>query len=231
MISSLIIDLKTKILRTIYFDVLIIWQSLRKRSKTIVKCWHVYANFLQTNFVEFRICVNVVRIELFKFNEKIDFANDFLDVRDYAFDEIIDEWKTILLNNAFVFRSIDEMIARKHIQKDETYDVTIFKILFELIRSLLKENSYAMQMRQKLTTFEMSLQYWHDEKKILWHDECLYISSSLKENVIKINHDKSLIEHFDMKRILKLIQRKYYWSNQNWNVFEKDVEHDLDIRT
>ena len=128
---------------------------------------------LQTNFVEFRICVNVVRIELFNFDEKINFTNDFFDVHDCAFDEIIDEWKTIILNNAFVFRSIDEIIARKHIQKNETYDVTIFKILFELIRSLLKKNSYAMQMKQKLIIFEMSFQYWHDEKEILWHNKCL----------------------------------------------------------
>ena len=135
------------------------------------------------------------------------------------------------MNNTFVFRSIDEMIARKHIQKDETYDVTIFKILFELIRSLLKKNSYAMQMKQKLIIFEMSFQYWHDEKKILWHNKCLYISLNLKKNVIKINHDNILIEYFDVKRILKLIQRKYYWSNQNRNVFEKNVEHDFDMRT
>ena len=105
--------------------------------------------FLQTNFVEFRICVNVVRIELFKFDEKINFTNDFFDVHDCAFDEIIDKWKTIILKNAFVFRSIDEIIAQKHIQKNETYDVTIFKILFELIRSLLKKNSYAIQIKKK----------------------------------------------------------------------------------
>ena len=46
---------------------------------------------LQTNFVEFRICVNEVRIALFEFDEKINFANDFFEIHDCAFDEIIDE--------------------------------------------------------------------------------------------------------------------------------------------
>ena len=71
--------------------------------------------FLQTNFVEFRICVNVVRIELFKFDEKINFANNFFEIHDCAFNEIIDKCKITILNNAFGFRSIDKMIARKHI--------------------------------------------------------------------------------------------------------------------
>ena len=186
---------------------------------------------LQTNSVEFRICVNEVQVALLEFDEKISFANDLLETHDCAFDEVIDEWKIIVLNSASVSRSINEMIARKHIQEDKAYDDTILKILFELIRSLLKEDSYAMQMRQKLITSEMSLQYWQDEKEVLWHDECLYISSSLRENVIKVNHDNSLIEHFDVKRILELIQRKYYWSNQDRDVLEEDVEHDLDMRT
>ena len=187
--------------------------------------------FLQTNSVEFRVCVSEIQVALFEFDEEINFANDLFEIHDCAFDEIIDEWKIIILNSASIFRSINEMTARKHIQKDKTYDDTISKILFELIRSLLEKDSYAMQIRQELITFEMSLQYWQDEKKVLWHDECLYISSNLKKNVIKVNHDNSLIEHFDVKRILKLIQRKYYWSNQNRNVFEKNVEHDFDMRT
>ena len=45
--------------------------------------------FLQTNFDKFRICVNVIRIELFKFDKKINFANNFFDVYDYIFNEII----------------------------------------------------------------------------------------------------------------------------------------------
>ena len=157
---------------------------------------------LQTNFVEFRVCGNVVRIKLFKFDEKINFANDFFDIHDCAFDEIIDEWKTIILNNTFAFRSIDEMIARKHIQKNETYDVTIFKILFELIRLLLKKNSYAMQMKQKLINF------WNVISILTWR----------KRNIVTQWMFVHFIK-FEKKTSLKSIMT-IFWSNISiWNAF------------
>ena len=49
------------------------------------------------------------------------------------------------------------MIARTHIQKiDKTYNENITNNFVELIRSLLKHNSYAIQMKQKLITFDIS---------------------------------------------------------------------------
>ena len=56
----------------------------------------------------------------------------------------------------------------------------------------------------------------------------MYLSSNLKKNVIKSNHDNFLIEHFDVERILKLIQKKYYWSNSKRN--EKNIEQNRDMR-
>ena len=82
-------------------------------------------------------------------------------------------------------------------------------------------------MRQKLATSEKSHSSWVDKREILWHENCLYVSSSLRKNVIKSNHDNFLADHFDVKRILELIRKKYYWSNQNRIV---DVEHDSNMR-
>ena len=135
------------------------------------------------------------------------------------------------MNNATIFESIDEMIARKHIHEhDAIYDDKITDNFVELIRSLLKKDSCAIQVKQKLITFEKSHSFWKDEKEILWHDDCLYVSSNLKKNVIKSNHDNFLIDHFDVERILKLIRKKYYWFNQERDDFEKDVEHDSNMR-
>ena len=76
----------------------------------------------------------------------------------------------------------------------------------------------------------MSRRQWVDEKKILWHDDCLYVSSNLKEDVIKSNHDNFLVDHFEIKRILELIRRKYYWLNQKRNNLERNVKHDSNMR-
>ena len=182
--------------------------------------------FLQTSSNEFRICVSEVRATLLKLNENEEFAcdlleeseennssSDFLDALDTS-DVIVDEWKTLILNNATIFESIDEMTTRKHIHEHNAiYDDKIIDNLVELIRSLLKKNSCAIQVRQKLIIFEKSHSSWKNEREILWHDDCLYVSSNLRKNVIKSNHDNLLIDHFDVERILKLIRRKYYWFN------------------
>ena len=85
-------------------------------------------------------------------------------------------------------------------------------------------------MKQKLITSERSHSHWHDEKKILWHEKCLYVSSNLRENVIKANHDNFLVDHFEIKRTFELIRRKYYWFNQKRSDLEKNVEHDSNMR-
>ena len=202
---------------------------------------------LRTSSDEFQICVNEIRATLFELNEneknnpandffekceKNSFTNDFSNVLDEESDVIIDEWKTIVLSNATIFESINVMIARKHIHEhDATYDDKIADNLVELIRSLLKQNSCAVQMRQKLATSEKSHSHWHDEREILWHERCLYVPPSLRENVIKANHDNFLVDHFGIERILELIQRKYYWLNQERDDLEKNVEHDSNMRT
>ena len=64
-----------------------------------------------------------------------------------ASNVIIDEWKTLMLSNAIV--SNDMTTAREHIQKHDTiyvFDENLNKII-ERIRSLLIENSYAMQIK------------------------------------------------------------------------------------
>ena len=198
---------------------------------------------LQTNNI--RICVDAMQATMQKSNhrEVIAHIEDFYQREDNsieslvsfetlaASDVIIDEWKIFMLSSATVNQSIDETTARKHIQQHDTIYVIdeIIDKIAERIRSLLIENSCAMQVRQKLIIFDTIYSHWKNEDEILWHDECVYVSSSFRENVIRVNHDNFLIEHFEMKRILKLIRRKYYWSNQKRND-QQNIEHDSSMR-
>ena len=59
---------------------------------------------------------------------KTSCSNDFVSAQESASDVIIDEWKTLVLNNATIFESIDEMTARKHIQEHDAYDDKIIDI-------------------------------------------------------------------------------------------------------
>ena len=93
----------------------------------------------------------------FEKNEKNNFTNNLFNVLNEKSNVIIDESKTIILNNATIFESINVRIARKHIyEHDATYDDKIVDNFVELIRSLLKQNSCAIQMKQKLIIFEKS---------------------------------------------------------------------------
>ena len=86
-----------------------------------------------------------------------------------ASDVIINEWKTLMLNSATVNQSIDETTARKHIQQHDTIYVIdeIIDRIVERIRSLLIENSCAMQVRQKLAIFDTIHSHWKNENEIL----------------------------------------------------------------
>ena len=199
---------------------------------------------LQTNNI--RICVDAMQATMQKSNhrEVIAHIEDFYQREDNsieslvsfetlaASDVIIDEWKIFMLSSATVNQSIDETTARKHIQQHDTIYVTdeIIDRIVERIRSLLIENSCAMQVKQKLATLDTIHSHWKNENEILWHDEYVYVSSSLRENVIRANHDNLLIEHFEAKRTLKLIRRKYYWSNQKRDD-QQNIEHDSNMRT
>ena len=68
--------------------------------------------------------------------------------------------------------------------------------------------SRAIQMKQKLIIFDMSRRHWHDEKRVLWHDSCLYVSSNLIEKSSFVQNN-FLIEHL-------------MW-NASWNQYENIV--------
>ena len=96
-----------------------------------------------------------------------------------------------------------------------------------MIRSLLKKKFCTIQIKQKLIIFEKLHSFWKNENEILWHENCLYVSSNLKKNVIKSNYDNFFANHFDVTRILKLIRQKYYWSNEK----KKKIQYNSNMRT
>ena len=50
-------------------------------------------------------------------------------------------------------------------------------------------------------------------EKFVKHNKRLYVLDDeiVREKIVNKNYDDSLIEHFDVEKILKLIQRKYFW--------------------
>ena len=136
--------------------------------------------------------------------ESIPCSNDFVFILDCASDVIVDEYSNT--DNAWILESDQwggwtkacSRIWCKHMS-------TTFNALN---RSLLKI-SCAIQVRQKLVTFDMSRPHWHDEEKVLWHDDCLYVSIEFyRKNVAHAG--QSLTEHL-------------MW-NASWSQYESIVD-------
>ena len=60
-----------------------------------------------------------------------------------------------------------------------------------------------------------------NQENLIKHENKLYASenTAVKEKLIRKNHNNSLIDHFEVKKTLKLIQRKYYWI-----IYEKQIK-------
>jgi hypothetical protein len=62
---------------------------------------------------------------------------------------------------------------------------------------------------------------WKIENDILHFEEKYYILSSLlRRELFKQNHDDSHASHFEYEKILELLRRKYWWLNMSKNVKE-----------
>jgi len=54
-----------------------------------------------------------------------------------------------------------------------------------------------------------------NSRRLLLHDLTIYVllSTVIREKLMKIHHDDSYINYFEIKKIINLLWRKYYWQN------------------
>ena len=127
---------------------------------------------------------------------KISCSNDFVSVFGCASDVIVDKYSNIDNARILEFDSWNDWA--------ETYSRIWCKqwrrfSMFEFVHC---RKFCAIQVRQKLVISDMSRRHWHDEKKILWHKNCLYVSSSFKKNV----------------RAEQFLDRTFWWKHQKAHV-------------
>ena len=184
---------------------------------------------LQANSLEFRACIGAVQAAMQKPNYQHGSPSECQDAQGTGPDVVTNEWKTIVLGSATILRSADEVAAREHIHETETaYGEETTGEITELVRPLLDKDPCAVQVRKELATPGMYNEQWRDEGGVLWHGKCLYLPPSLREDVIKSNHDNPLAGHFGVERTLELVQRKYYWPNPERG--EENTEQDRGMR-
>ena len=98
------------------------------------------------------------------------------------------------------------------------YDIEIVEFIVELILDLLLNDSFVIEFRIRLIISKENNEFWIDLNDVFRHNNKFYVSKRIKVDVFKQCHVDSLIDHFEIKKTLNLIQRKYYWLNRDQNL-------------
>ena len=88
---------------------------------------------------------------------------------------------------------------------------------------LQQKNAFVVnqQYRQRFAVKKNELSKWKIEKnELLRRDLAIYVSNDFatKNEILRMNHDDSNVEHFARSRTMKVIRRKYYWQDMTKNI-------------
>ena len=121
------------------------------------------------------------------------------------------DWQIIVAKATCVIER-DRRVAtmQSAMKSSKIYDDEMTQFIVDLISSLLLDDSFVIVLRKRLITLEKDNETWIDEIEILRHNDKLYVSKRLQIDVLKLCHDDFLTKHFDIKKTLNLLQRKYY---------------------
>ena len=121
------------------------------------------------------------------------------------------DWQIIIYKAIYITKRRDKLVAIQYtIISRKIYDNKVTQSIIALIVSLLLENLFAIEFRKKLAIFEKVDKIWNNENEVLRHNSKLYILEKLKVDVLRQYYDDFLANYFDIKKILSLIQRKYW---------------------
>jgi hypothetical protein len=82
----------------------------------------------------------------------------------------------------------------------------------------IKRDDVESKIIRKKIDFAFSFK-WNIENDLLrWENKWYILSNMLKRELLKQNHDDSYADHFEHKKTLNLLKKKYFWNNMNKNV-------------
>ena len=124
------------------------------------------------------------------------------------------KWKTFVVDTTC--RCGDEAnYMMRVVQIEEVYS-KVSNSLKNYVRLMLLINNYAMKIRSELAIHDVDLlTNWQNSNEVLYREDKLYLFETMRMNALTRNHDDPLVDHFEVKKTLELLHRKYYWFNLN----------------
>ncbi len=97
------------------------------------------------------------------------------------------------------------------------------KFIVKLIKILQQENEFTVKLKadEMMNIQKNNVEAWTlNNQEMIKYNKSLYVSKdlSVKEELLKRHHDDSLKRHFDVDKINKLLNCKYYWKSMIKNV-------------
>ena len=97
------------------------------------------------------------------------------------------------------------------------------KFIVKLIKILQQENEFTVKLKadEMMNIQKNNVEAWTlNNQEMIKYNKSLYVSKdlSVKEELLKCHHDDSLKRHFDVDKINKLLNCKYYWKSMIKNV-------------
>ena len=109
-------------------------------------------------------------------------------------------------HNSFVVRALEAV--------EEGAYLAVFTGLDDIFRFLFFADSFVCDIRRKVANFDVNVMSdWDDINEVLRYQERLYLPEVIRFDLVARNHDDLLTSHFEVKKTLELLQRKYYWLN------------------
>ena len=85
--------------------------------------------------------------------------------------------------------------------------IQIKKFLNKQIKKKISQNRFTWKIIKKIEKHsEMKVM-----KKLLLFQKLIYMSSAIRKKMIEQHHNNTLIEHFEIDKIIKLISKNYYF--------------------
>jgi hypothetical protein len=99
------------------------------------------------------------------------------------------------------------------------------KFIVKLIKILQQEDEFAVRIKadEMMNMWKNDVEAWTlNSQEMIEYNKALYVSKdiSVREKLLKCHHNNFLMKHFDIDKINKLLNCKYYWKDMIKNVKE-----------
>ena len=114
-------------------------------------------------------------------------------------------------------------------QREPPYTQPASRGVLGRLPELQQVDEVAITVRKRLATLKdsdvsgtqevsPSSEPWSDSDHCLFYEGKAYIPASLRGEILELNHDDPLAEHFGKDKTIELVSRKYYWPSMKSDI-------------